>query len=413
MKFHLIVLNGQDAGRTIALAEGTRSLGRSSGADAQIDDRSVSRIHCEVSIDGSTVEIRDAGSSSGTFVNSEKVSRKALETGDEIVIGNTRLRVASGDSERSTFVERPDGGAPLSNDVDAWQPNLIGQTIHHYEVESRLADGRSGIIFAAQDTEKKRRVALKILRPEVSSNREAMQRFVRAMKTMFDLRHPNLVRIYNAGQTGSMTWVAMEYVDGESMAQVIERIGTAGMLDWDYALRVALHSARALEAAFERKIVHRNITPDNILMSSSDQVVKLGDMMLAKALEGNLAKEITVPGQLVGDLAYMSPEATSDASAADGRSDIYSLGATCYALLTGRPPFEERALPVLLDKIRSETPESPRKYQLGINEMFEGCVMRMLAKRPEDRFQSPTALLMDLERIAKFANIDVRPGRPG
>lgn len=175
----------------------------------------------------------------------------------------------------------------------------------------------------------------------------------------------------------------MELVDGENMAQVIERIGTVGMLDWDYGFRVAVHTARGLEAAIEQRIIHRNITPKNILMRTSDQVVKLGDMMLAKALDGSLAKQITLPGQLVGDLAYMSPEATKDVTTADGRSDIYALGVTCYALLTGRPPFESHSIPELLDKIRNEVPETPKKYQWSINDLFEGCVMRMLSKRPK------------------------------
>ena len=106
----------------------------------------------------------------------------------------------------------------------------------------------------------------------------------------------------------------MEYVDGESLAQVIPRIGIAGMLEWRYAFRVAVHIARALEAAFEHEIIHRNITPANILVRSSDKVAKLGDLMLAKAMTGTLARQVTQPGELVGDVLYMSPERTrSDA----------------------------------------------------------------------------------------------------
>jgi serine/threonine protein kinase len=407
MKFQLTVIDGDESGRVFDLAEGSTSFGRSSGADLQIGDGSVSRQHCVFEVTGTTVEIADAGSSSGTFVNAERIERQTLNPGDEIRVGNTTLRVGSGNSEQSTMMATPEALKIPSGDVQGQLPELVGTKIHDYEIKSKLAEGRSGTIYAAHDKTHDRAIALKVLWPEMSENKEEMQRFVRAMKTMFPVRHENLVRIYNAGRTGDMTWVAMEFVDGENMAQVIERIGTAGMLDWDYAFRVAVHTARGLEAAFEHQIVHRNITPKNILMRMSDDVVKLGDMMLAKALDGNLAKQITLPGQFVGDLAYMSPEATKDDTAADGRSDIYALGVTCYALLTGRPPFEAHSLPALLDKVRNEVPESPKKYQLAINDLFEGCVMKMLSKRPEDRYQSPTALLKDLNRIATFANLDV------
>lgn len=403
MSIQLKVIEGQDTGRVLDLPTGTTSLGRSTSTDLQISDRSVSRQHCQIDVADDGVEIADTGSSSGTFVNSHKITRQKLGAGDEIRIGNTRLRVVFGDSEQSTMMAAPAQVQPPEGQL----PDLVGMKIHDYKIESELAEGRSGKIYLASDTAKNRKVALKVLWPEVSENAEEMQRFVRAMKTMFLVRHDNLVRIYNAGRTGDLTWVSMEYVDGESIAKVIERIGTAGMLDWEYAFRVATHTARGLEAAFEHQIIHRNITPENILMRSDDQVVKLGDMMLAKAMEGKLAKQITVPGQLIGNLAFMAPEATTDAASVDGRSDIYALGVTCYALLTGRPPFEAHTLPAMLEKVRNEVPESPKKFQLSINDLFEGCVMKMLEKRPEDRYQNPTALLKDLDRVAKFANLNV------
>ena len=154
-----------------------------------------------------------------------------------------------------------------------------------------------------------------------------MQRFIRAMKTMLPIKHENIVALYNAGKAGRYAWVAMEYVDGESLTQVIQRIGAAGMLDWQNAFRVAVHIGRALECADEHKIIHRNIMPANILLTH-DKIAKLGDLMFAKALEGTAAEQITRPGQLVGELAYMSPERTRGTSDIDGRSDLYGLGAT-------------------------------------------------------------------------------------
>jgi serine/threonine-protein kinase len=281
----------------------------------------------------------------------------------------------------------------------------VGQTLAHYAIEAVVAKGASGTVFRAHDTKKDQTVALKVLQPEFSRNEEEMQRFVRAMKTVLPLRHPNLITLHGAGKTGPYCWVAMEFVDGESMTQVIRRIGVAGMLDWKYGYRVAVHIARALDYAHGQGILHRNVAPQNILFRTSDKVAQLGDLMLAKALEGTLAQQITRPGELVGDVAYLSPERTRGTGEVDGRSDLYGLGATVYALVAGRPPFTGDSLPDLVSKIRTAEPDKPRKYQLGIPDLFEGTLLRLLAKRPEERFASAAELLTDLERIGKFAGV--------
>ncbi len=171
-----------------------------------------------------------------------------------------------------------------------------------------IARGATGTVFRATAAKDGQTVALKVLQPEFSKNEEEMQRFVRAMKTVLALRHPNLVALYGAGKTGPYCWVAMGYVEGESMTQVIQRIGVAGMLDWRYGCRVAVHIGRALEYAHGQSVIHRNVTPQNILLRTADKTAKLGDLMLAKALEGALAQQITRPGELVGDVGYMAPQ---------------------------------------------------------------------------------------------------------
>ena len=137
------------------------------------------------------------------------------------------------------------------------------------------------------------------------------------------------------------------------------------------------------------KIIHRNVTPANILQRSADKVCLLGDLMLAKGLEGTLAQQVTQPGQLVGDLPYMSPERTQTEGSVDCRSDLYGLGATLYALLAGRPPVEGSSLAELVSNVRKTKPASPTTFQLSINEKFSDLVMHLLEKRPEDRYQTP------------------------
>jgi serine/threonine-protein kinase len=197
----------------------------------------------------------------------------------------------------------------------------------------------------------------------------------------------------------------MELVEGENLDQVIERAGVAGMLDWRIAFRIAVHLARALEYAHGQGIIHRNLTPRNVLVRKTDKVTKLGDLLLAKALEGRLAEQITKPGQILGDLRYMAPERTRGAADIDGRSDLYGLGALVYAVLTGRPPFDGATLVEKITRIRNEAPVAPRKYQMSIPDGCEAVVLKLLAKRPADRYQSATELLRDLGRVAKLNGV--------
>ena len=400
-ELQLVVTQGPDTGRTFSLEDGTALLvGRGQDATAQLTDPHCSRSHFQLQVQDDQILLKDLGSRSGTIVNSTAVDEKRLGPGDVIQIGQTQLRVEGpGMADQTVAISDTD---IVSGSLDS----MVGQKIHHYEIESVISRGATSIVFRARDTEKDRVVALKVLLPEISTDEEEMQRFIRAMKTMHPIRHPNIIRIYNAGKTGDHVWVAMEYVEGESVAAMIDRIGTIGMLDWRDAFRVCIHIARALNEAFEHKIIHRNITPENILVRAEDKVAKLGDMMLAKALEGTKAEQITQPGQLIGPIPFMPPERTLGSSDVDCRADIYSLGATVYALLTGRPPVEGGSLPELIMKIRDEEPPPPKDFQLSIDDMFEGVVLRMLAKRPEDRYQEPSDLVTELERIAKFQNLD-------
>ena len=412
MSMQLIVIAGPDKGKSFPLTPGEAILiGRSQATQTRLADPHVSKVHCELEVGEHGATLSDSNSTGGTFVNGKRVSQQELKSGDVIRVGETQLRFVSGAaaSEASTVAPgdmpspRP-AAAPSTESLAA----LSGQTLGHYEIGPVIAKGHTGVVFKAKDAKDGQVVAFKVLSPEVSRDEDDMQRFVRAMKTMMPLKHPNLVTIFGAGKSSSYCWIAMEYVDGESLTQVIARIGVAGMLDWRNSLRTGIHIARALEYAHNQQIIHRNIMPPNILVRSSDKVAKLGDLMLAKALEGTLAQQITNPGELLGDVNYMSPERTHHGtSEIDGRSDIYGLGATLYALLTGRPPFADVSLVETITKIRKADPEKPKKFQMAIPDLFEGAVLKMLSKRPDQRYQTAGELVKDLERIAKFQGVTV------
>jgi serine/threonine protein kinase len=229
------------------------------------------------------------------------------------------------------------------------------------------------LVFQALDYKDGSAVALKVLWPSSSNNQER-RRFVRTVKTLVGLKHPNLVSCRTAGKTGPYCWLAMEYTEGENLEDLIQRVGVSGMLDWPTAFHIAAHLASALEYAHGQGIIHRNLTPRNVLLQKSNKVAKLGDLMLAKALEGGLAEQLTRPGEILGDLRYMAPERTRGAEHVDARSDLYGLGALVYALLTGRPPFDGTTLLEKLLKICTEAPVPPRKCHLAVPEA--ACLSR-------------------------------------
>ena len=401
-----VVVEGPDKGKSYPVEAGKAILiGRGQNSDTKLTDPSVSRVHCQAEVVGDQLVLSDNGSVSGTIVNGKKVDQHPLRNRDTIQVGSTILRFeVKGVHEQSTLV----GGGPtpkMAPETADELAGLVGQTLSHYEIGPIIARGQTGVVFKGKDTRDGKAVAVKVLGKEYARIDDEVQRFIRAIKTMVGLHHPNLVELYGAGKMGDVMWISMEYVEGESLVKVIERIGTVGMLDWRYAFQVGTQIARALEAAAEKQIIHRNIKPANILIRKADNVAKLGDLMLAKGLSELSVQQITKPGQMVGDLAYMSPERTgSDPNAVDTRSDIYSLGATLYELLTGHPPFQG-SMVELVSKIRNELPAKPKKFQLSIPDLFEGSIMRMLAKAPADRFQTPTELLRDFERVAKFSGV--------
>jgi serine/threonine protein kinase len=323
-------------------------------------------------------------------------------------MGDSKVRyVVEASPDETTLARGLQNPPPPKSGATPALKDLVGQQFADYRLDEIITMGHSAMVFLGTDTKKNRRVAVKVLTPDLSRSEEQKERFVRAMKTMLPIKHPNIVRLYNAGKKGPFCWAAMEYIDGESLISVIDRIGVEGMLDWRDVWRVAMHVGSALAEAYDHQIIHRNVTPTNIMRRKSDKVSVLGDLMLAKGLQGALAQQVTQPGQLIGDLPYMSPERTHSDAEVDCRSDLYGLGATLYALLTGRPPVDGEVLPILVKNVREQIPESPKKYQLAVNDLFADAVMKLLEKRPEDRYQTPGALLKDLERIGKFNGLSV------
>ncbi len=415
MAYQLLFIKGPDEGRTVPLEPGQKLLvGRGESCQLAIHDAHVSRSHCKIEVRSNEVILTDAGSKYGTLVNGIRVEKHQLSPGDRIALGETEIRFCLATDPADATVP-PKKESPVVTELSAVTPipaaagsdlrGLVGRTIERYQISDVIARGMTGTIFRAHDNKYNRLVALKILYPELSDDDTEVARFIRAMKTMLPIKHENIVRLYGAGKSGGYCWTAMELIEGPSVAGMIEKLGVGGMLDWEFAFRISRHIARALEVAHEHKIVHRNITPSNILVRDSDRVAKLGDLMLAKALEGTRAETITRAGELVGQLAYMSPEEANRGRDIDTRADIYKLGVTVYRLVAGRNPFEAPNTAELLRKIREGSPVPPTKYQLSVAPLFEGVILKMLAADRNARFQNPTQLLRDLDRVAEYQGL--------
>lgn len=403
MKLRLTVIAGPDAGRTFSLDPGqTLVVGRGEKSAARLSDPSVSRVHFEIGNDGGDVLVADRGSSSGTFVDGKQVDKSKMKIGSMIQAGDTRFRLEEQATTERTVApaNRPDTSEakPLAQ--------LVGTELGPYKLLEIIGKGNSGLLFKAHDAEKDRIAAVKVLTPQFTDNDEQRQRFVRAMKTMLPIKNDRIINLFNAGKNGPYCWAAMEYIEGENLSQLIERTGIDGMLDWKKVWLAAVDVARALNTGYEHKIIHRNVTPTNILRRKRDDACLLGDFMLAKALEGTLAQQVTQPGQILGDIPYMAPERTLADAEVDTRSDMYGLGATCYALLTGRPPVSGDSLTEMIKNVREETPEPPKKFQLSVNDLFQDIVMSLIEKNPADRIQTPSDLIKELVRIGKYRGLD-------
>ena len=401
---YLRVVDGPDAGRIFELHEGeTLLIGRGEKSDTQLKDLQVSRVHCKLTVAHAKVALTDLGSVGGTLVNSNRITDHVLKNNDLIHIGGTHIKLhLTGISDASALLaaNKPERELRADSGAD------VGQTISHFEILAPIAKGRTGTLYKARDTRDGKDVAFKLLFGDFSDDEEDLQRFIRAMTTAISLHHPNIMALYGAGRKGKSCWWAMEYVEGERLTKVIERIGTDSMLDWKFALRVAIQVAQALEAAHLQQIIHRNVMPENIMIRKSDRAAKLGDMMLAKALVGVKVKAITRPGELVGDLKYMAPERTREEAEVDTRSDVYGLGATLYTLLTGRPPFAGKSLVETIALIRQSDPVPPKKFQPAVPDAVQDVVLKMLAKRPDLRHQTPAEAARALERVSRSEGMD-------
>jgi urea transport system substrate-binding protein len=249
-----------------------------------------------------------------------------------------------------------------------------------------------GAVYEGEDAALKRKVAVKFLPEELLKQPDVIERFMREAQVAGGLNHPNIIAVYDVGKDERGCYMVIELLNPKSASS---RIKTEGPYHWIVATRIIADCAAALSIAHENGIIHRDIKPDNILFSHAGGV-KLVDFGLVKLVEDDL--NLTQSGMLCGSPLYMSPEQASN-HPMDTRTDLYSLGATYYALLAGRPPFNGTGLPqILLSHLTAPTPD-PREIVPEVPEECVKIVMRAMEKKPAERYQTAAAMVADLEAI--------------
>ncbi|MFQ5720410.1 MAG: protein kinase [Acidobacteriota bacterium] len=261
-----------------------------------------------------------------------------------------------------------------------------------YEIRGRLGSGGMGVVYRAWDARLNRNVAIKTLWPELAMESEARERFLREARAAAAISHPNVTQIYDIGEDGGDVFFAMELVEGRSVEQILRE---EKQLPVGFALSLIRQASTGLKAAAERGIVHRDIKPANLVLTD-DGVLKITDFGLAKQPAGD--SNLTTAGLILGTPHYLSPEQATG-KPADVRSDIYSLGATLYEMLTGRPPFTgDNAVAVILKHVHEPVP-LPASLRPGLPIAVVQFMSRLLAKRPEARPQNHDELLARLDQI--------------
>ena len=284
--------------------------------------------------------------------------------------------------------------------------SLVDRQVGDFIVQRLIGTGGMGEVYLAEQISLRRPVALKVLRTELTGDDQYLRRFEAEAKAIAPITHPNIVSVFAIGQVDGLHYIAFEFVRGTNLRHYIDR---RGPLDESVCLHIATRVTAALVRAAEAGIVHRDIKPENILITKRGDV-KVADFGLAR-MSGQEDVRLTQTGMTMGTPLYMSPEQIQG-QPIDIRSDIYSLGVVCHHMLAGEPPYKgETAMAVAIQHVHGE-PVSLMESRPDVCPELLGVIARMMARKPEDRYASPAALLRDLERLKKGEThlVELLPG---
>ena len=262
-----------------------------------------------------------------------------------------------------------------------------------YKVERVLGEGGMATVYLATDQKHKRKVAVKVMRPELAATLGA-ERFLREVEIAGQLSHPHILPMYDSGESEGLLYYVMPYVPGETLREKLQR---EGALPVDDALRLAREVAEALSYAHRHGIIHRDIKPANILLSEGHALV--ADFGIARAVGDSGGEQLTRTGIAVGTPQYMAPEQATGEKEVDGRADVYATGAVLYEMLAGEPPFTGPSARVILTRSLTESPRALTGARQGLPPAIDGVVQKALAKNPVDRYSTGEALVTALDSV--------------
>lgn len=277
---------------------------------------------------------------------------------------------------------------------------MIGKILNgRYEIIELIGRGGMAYVYKARDLKLNRFVAVKILREEYTENEQFIKKFDRESQSAAGLSDPNIVSVYDVGVDGDVYFIVMEYVDGITLKQYLIK---KGRLDYEEATNFIIDVAEALQCAHEHGIIHRDIKPQNIMLTA-DMTPKVTDFGIARAITSST---ITMTNQTMGSVHYISPE-QARGGFVDERSDLYSLGIMYYELLTGELPFDEENTVSIAIKHIQEDITPPKTILPEIPQSVSDVVVRLCQKRPDDRYQDCEELIADLDQIMLNASVDL------
>jgi len=288
-----------------------------------------------------------------------------------------------------------DDAGPRASGEDRWSE---GDMLGEFRLLKRLGQGGMASVWLAEQTSLHRQVALKLLRPDLTSDPTYVKRFQVEAKAAAGLNHPNIVQVYVIGEAEGQHYIAQEYVQGKTLKTHLQRRGS---FDLQLGLHMMRQVAVALQAAGEQGIVHRDIKPENIIISQKGEA-KVADFGLAQLTQHGEKLHLTQEGVTMGTPLYMSPEQVNGKKL-DVRSDLYSFGVMCYHLFAGRPPFQgETAIAVAVQHLQDQ-PRPLREIRPDLPQPLCDLVHRLLEKLPERRYPDAATLLEDIRKLIKAA----------
>ncbi|MHC4887731.1 MAG: protein kinase domain-containing protein, partial [Planctomycetota bacterium] len=379
----LRIVTGDNTGTEYELGDTLTVIGRRSTNQIVIDSDRVSRAHAQVGLAQNQYVVTDLGSANGTFVNGERIEGDVvLQPGDDVTIGSCILRYFA-DEEATNQVFVPG-----------------------YTLKDLIAQGGMGKVYRAVQNSMEREVALKILHDKFAERADFVQRFVLEARSAGKLNHPNIISVHDVGKAGGTYYFSMELVGGNDLSQIMAMRN----LEYGEVLPICAKVCEALEYAHNNGLVHRDIKPDNIMLSQNNDV-KLADLGIAKTFDVNTGEgsDLTKGGKVLGTPHYMSPEQASG-SHVDGRSDLYSLGATLYHILAGVPPFEGENNQEIMAKHLTDEPKDLGTICPALPLAVIEVVRKMMAKNRDERYATAREAA---EALSKAAAAKPRPAPVG